>query len=227
MAGPDQGPRAATASELTAQLEAERQGVPFVVYRDSAGEQCLIALGEGQGPVSIGRRPTADVCLDWDGEVSGLHAQLEPAGGEWTLVDDGLSRNGSYVNGERVRGRRRLRERDMLRFGSTSVLYRAPADGISDSTVASTGVLTAASLSDAQRRVLIALCRPFKDSSQYATPATNQQIAAELFVSVEAVKSHLRALFGKFEVDDLPQNTKRLALAERAMKSGLVSEREL
>ena len=56
-----------------------------------------------------------------------MHAELEPTGGEWTLVDDGLSRNGSYVNGERVTGRRRLRDRDMLRFGRTVVLYRAPA----------------------------------------------------------------------------------------------------
>ena len=53
-------------------------------------------------------------------------------------------------------------------------------------------------LSEAQRRVLVALCRPFKESSGYATPATNQQIAAELFLTVDAVKTHLRALFAKF-----------------------------
>ena len=56
-------------------------------------------------------------------------------------------------------------------------------------------------LTPAQRRVLVALCRPFKDST-YATPATNQQIADELVVSVDAVKSTLRALFEVFGVDD-------------------------
>jgi pSer/pThr/pTyr-binding forkhead associated (FHA) protein len=152
---------------------------------------------------------------------------LELVGGECTLVDDGLSRNGSYVNGDRVHGRRRLRDGDVLRFGNTLVQYREPVAETGDSTVAATGILTSASLSDAQRRVLVALCRPFKDGSEFATPATNQQIADELFLSVEAVKTHLRALFGKFEVEDLPQNRKRLALAERALQSGLVSARDL
>ncbi len=47
----------------------------------------------------------------------------------WTIADDGLSRNGTYVNGDRIRGRRRLAERDQLRFGETSVVFRAPAAG--------------------------------------------------------------------------------------------------
>ena len=66
--------------------------------------------------------------------------------------------------------------------------------------------------------MLIALCRPFKDST-YATPATNQQIADELVVSVDAVKSTLRALFEVFGVDALPQNQKRASLALQAMRT--------
>jgi hypothetical protein len=37
----------------------------------------------------------------------------------------------------------------------------------------------------------------------------NQQIAEELFLSLDAVKSHLRSLFHKFGIDQLPQNQKR------------------
>ena len=69
--------------------------------------------------------------------------------------------------------------------------------------------------------VLEALCRPYKDT-ELATPATNQQIAEELFLSVDAVKAHLRALFGAFGLEDLPQNQKRSVLAMRAMQLGLV-----
>jgi DNA-binding CsgD family transcriptional regulator len=87
--------------------------------------------------------------------------------------------------------------------------------------------LVAASLSETQRKVLIALCRPFRDGAAHATPATNQQIAGELYLSVQAVKAHLRALFEKFSVEDLPQNSKRAALVERAMHSGLISGRDL
>ena len=75
--------------------------------------------------------------------------------------------------------------------------------------------------------MLVALCRPFKDDDGFAAPATNQQIAAELFLSVDAVKGHLRTLFAKFGVDELPQMQKRLRLAERAFQTGVVTEREL
>ena len=34
---------------------------------------------------------------------------------DWTVVDDGLSRNGTYVNGERIHGRRRLVDGDTPR----------------------------------------------------------------------------------------------------------------
>ena len=49
----------------------------------------------------------------------------------------------------------------------------------------------------------------------------------ELFLSVEAVKTHLRVLFGKFGVEDLPQNQKRARLVERAFQTGIVNERDL
>jgi predicted component of type VI protein secretion system len=127
MTSAEPGPHAATAPELKAQIEAERTGHPFLVYRDEAGEQRLVAVGEGATELWVGRSSSADVRLVWDEEVSALHAQLEVVRDECTLVDEGLSRNGSYVNGERVSGRQRLRDGDMLRFGRTVVLYRAPA----------------------------------------------------------------------------------------------------
>jgi hypothetical protein len=46
-------------------------------------------------------------------------------------------------------------------------------------------------------------------------------------LSLDAVKGHLRGLFAKFEVDSLPQNEKRLRLAERALNSAAVSVAEL
>ncbi len=221
------GPKAVTAAELKAQIEAERVGRPFLVYRDAEGEQLLLPVSPGSSGLWLGRSGSADLRLHWDEEVSSLHAQIEVVGEECVLVDDGLSRNGSYVNGERVRGRRRLRDRDMLRIGRTVILYRVPEDSATGSTVAAADALAAADVSPAQRRVLIALCRPFKDSAAFATPATNQQIAAELSLSTDAVKAHLRALFDKFDLGDVPQNRKRVALVERALQSGLISERDL
>jgi pSer/pThr/pTyr-binding forkhead associated (FHA) protein len=158
--------------------------------------------------------------------VSALHAIVELLAGELTLVDDGLSRNGSYVNGERVRGMRRLRDHDMLRIGTTVVLVRIPSDAARRSTSAASKALIVPVLSEQQRRVLHVLSRPLRDGSVSAAPATNQEIADELHLSVAAVKLHLRALFEKFGIAHLPQNAKRLVLAQQALRSGLLTEHE-
>jgi DNA-binding NarL/FixJ family response regulator len=72
--------------------------------------------------------------------------------------------------------------------------------------------------------VLTALCRPYAEGRPYATPASNQQIAEELVLSLDAVKTHLRGLFGKFGIEDLPQNQKRARMAELALEFGLISD---
>ena len=217
----------ASAPELKAQIEAERAGRPFLVYRDGEEEQVIATVEPGTEELWVGRAESAGLRLAWDEEVSALHAQVEVVRDECTLVDDGLSRNGSYVNGERVHGRRHLRDADVLRFGRTEVLYRRPGEGGAEETVIASEAPAAASISPAQRKVLVALCRPYKDGGKFATPATNQEIAAELHLSVDAVKTHMRALFEKLAVGDLPQNQKRVALAERALNAGAVSQRDL
>lgn len=219
--------RAASAPELKAQIEAERDGRPFLVFRDGDDEQRIVAVEPGAAELWVGRSESADVRLEWDEEVSGLHAQIEVVRDECTLVDDGLSRNGSFVNEERVHGRRHLRDGDTVRFGRTAVAYRRPGEGASEATVIATDVPAAATVSPAQRKVLLALCRPYKDGGNFATPATNQEIGAELHLSVDAVKTHMRALFEKLGVGDLPQNQKRVALVERALQSGAISKRDL
>jgi hypothetical protein len=215
-----------SAPELKAQIEAERAGRPFLVFRDGGGEQVILPV-EFDAELWVGRGGSADVRLEWDEEVSGLHAQIEVVRGECTLVDDGLSRNGSFVNEERVHGRRHLRDGDSLRFGRTLLVYRRPGEDAPEATVIAGEVPGAATVSPAQRKVLLALCRPYKDNDSFATPATNQQIGEELHLSLDAVKTHMRALFEKLEVGDLPQNQKRVALAERALQTGIVNRREL
>jgi hypothetical protein len=81
-------------------------------------------------------------------------------------------------------------------------------------------------ISQTQRRVLVALCRPLRDSP-YASPATNQQIGGEVHLGVDAVKVHLRALYRRLGIEHLPQNEKRARLAELAFHRGLVSDRDL
>jgi hypothetical protein len=77
-------------------------------------------------------------------------------------------------------------------------------------------------LTDTQLGILAALCRPIAAGNSYATPATNQEIAEEVFLSVDAVKGHLRTLYRKFGIEDLPHNQKRARLVELAIEGGYV-----
>jgi pSer/pThr/pTyr-binding forkhead associated (FHA) protein len=218
--------RPAKGSELQAIFQAERDGTAFLIDRPPGGDLRITRAGDAKPTLTIGRNVAADLGLSWDDQVSGLHAEIQHLAGELTLVDDGLSRNGSYVNGERVHGRRRLRDGDMLRFGASVVQVRIPGDAERQATSTARESPGNLLLSPQQRRVLIALCRPLKNVDASAAPSTNQQVAEELSLSVAAVKMHLRALFEKFDVADLPQNQKRLALVRRALLSGLLTDSE-
>jgi pSer/pThr/pTyr-binding forkhead associated (FHA) protein len=220
------GPHQSTPAELRERLAAERRGLPFLIYRDESGQR-LVRLDGERMRLTVGRSPENDVCLEWDEEVSRLHAELERVGEHWLVVDDGVSRNGTFVAGERINGRRRLQDGDAIRLGGTTVVFRKPGGPVSLTTRVSDERDIAASVTEAQRRVLVALCRPFKGGGSYATPATNPQIAAELVLTVAAVKTHLRALFKAFGLDDLPQQAKRLQLVALAFSTGVVTDRDL
>jgi pSer/pThr/pTyr-binding forkhead associated (FHA) protein len=216
-----------SAPELRERLEAERTGLPFLLFRTPQDEQRIVLLGEHRDRLVLGRGEDADLRLAWDGEISRVHAFLDRVGDEWTLVDDGLSRNGSFVNGERIHGRRRLEHGDDLRLGETTLTFLHPDARGGGSTITAAERAAALGLSDTQRRVLLALARPFKDATAFTVPATNREIAEALYLSQDAVKGHLRALFRKFGVDDLQQNAKRAALVERALATGAITRREL
>jgi hypothetical protein len=176
--------------------------------------------------VTIGRLETCDIPLAWDREVSRLHARLEQASSDWTVVDDGLSRNGSYVNQERLVGARRLLDGDTILVGQTAIVFRAPTQQFGEPTTAGATEVMHESVSAGDRRLLVALCRPLRDPEQLV-PATNQAIAKELCVSVSAVKKRMAALYIRFELAHLPQAEKRSRLAVLALHTGLVARRDL
>ena len=221
MEGPSPALKPESAREVVDRLAAQRTGAPYLLFRDGDRRQRILVLQEEPPLVHIGRGPACEVALPWDTEVSRVHAILERSGGHWTLVDDGLSRNGSFVNGHRVRGRKRLANGDELAVGRTRLLYVSasePALAPTDTTKEH----ERPQLSGAQERVLLALCRPLL-ADPFAGPASNREIAEALFVSVDTVKSHLQVLFDRFGIGELPQNRKRAELARRAIESGAVA----
>ncbi|MGD1051431.1 MAG: FHA domain-containing protein [Solirubrobacteraceae bacterium] len=217
-----ESPVVRSGGEVKERLSAERTGRAFLVLRDGEERQRIVPLDNDARPrVTLGRSERADVAISWDGEVSRLHAEIESVAGEWIVVDDGLSSNGTFVNGGRIAGRRRLSDGDAIRVGATVILFRNPQSAPQPTLRGSVGV-TIDQLSDSQRRVLVALCRPYAGSQHLASPASNQQISEELHLSVDAVKANLRSMYQRFGVSRLPQNQKRAQLAERAIAWGLV-----
>jgi DNA-binding NarL/FixJ family response regulator len=105
-------------------------------------------------------------------------------------------------------------------------VYREPSSGRgSESTARAPGTPSTVQLTETQRRVLIALARPIVEETS-ATPATNPQIAAEVFLSVDAVKAHLRTLFERFDLTELPQNEKRSRLVSIVLGSGVLARHD-
>jgi hypothetical protein len=140
--------------------------------------------------------------------------------------EDWINHAGTRIENAEKIGARGDVDGDLLRVGQTTIAYRRPEAEDSMPTQVAGVRLTLTDLPPTQRQVLLALAQPYK-TNEFAVPATNQDIANELHLSVDAVKSHLRALFQRFGIEHLPQNQKRSRLVAEALQSGLISTRDL
>ena len=172
--------------------------------------------------VTIGQSDTNDVPIPFDHTVSRVHAVLERVASSW-CVRDLASRNGTFVNGERIWGERPLRSGDEIRVGGTRLIARVEdPGGREDATV---GAETGPNLTPRERDVLVALCRSMVPGDVFREPASIRQIAGELVVTEAAVKQHLTRLYDKFEVFE--REGRRARLANEAIRRGAVSTAEI
>ncbi|MDI9939172.1 FHA domain-containing protein [Rhodococcus sp. IEGM 1351] len=195
---------------------------PTLTYTDR-GYTHQIPLSPDRSPIIVGRSAHADLSLRTDPDISRLHATVERIGIYWTITDESLSRNGTFVNGTRIRGRQTLHPGDVIRIGESTLTYHGePATECGVTNIGDT-IDTPIDLTPAQHIVLTELCRPFHDGTDHPIAASNQQIADALNVSTETVKSHLRAICTKFDIDDLPRNQKRARLVALALTNNIVT----
>ena len=202
-----------------------RPGTPFSSCETTRTTQRIVALADERArPRSSAAAPDSDVAIEWDDRVRARTPSSRGVGRRWYVEDDGLSRNGTFVNEQRVHGASGLRDGDVIRVGHTTIVFRTPpADAATSlATAPESRLAPAPPLSAGQRRVLEALCRPCLAPGGPHPPATNEQIAAELHLSVDAVKAHLRQLFRRFDIEELPQIQKRTALVRIAIETGIL-----
>ena len=206
------------AADLKARIEAERTGQAFVFWKDGDARQQILLFDPDVERITVGRRGDQDIVLDWDKQVSRAHALLEKRGGDWTLIDE-LSQNGSHVNGDRLKKRVRLKHKDVMCFGSTRVTFLDRASAEETDSTARAAEETWAPMSARDRDVLRALCRPLVDDSS-GLPASNEEIAAEVALSVDSVKARLRVQYERYGLVDLRQGEKRARLARLLLSNG-------
>jgi hypothetical protein len=212
--------------ELAARKAVEDLGERFLIYRDDEGRQVIHTLGGNHPSVTIGRRDEADVTIPWDPELSRLHASLDLRAGEWTISDDGFSQNGTWVNGLRLTGRRRLSDGDLVRVGRTIIAYCDPVPIGTGPTLVPGELSATPRFSEQQQRVLRALCRPLFVDGEGINPSTDEQVAEATGIALEAVVVELDHLGRALGLEDMPHADQRAEVALLAMRSGLVSADE-
>ena len=179
----------------------------------------LVALDKDK--VTIGSHDSNDVVLSADRTVSRLHAVLEAFPAGWSVRDMG-SRNGTFVNGQKLAGDRVLGPGDEVRIGRTRLVLRGGSQREHTATEAAQPPPT---LTRRERDVLVALCRPVLSGDVFTEPASIRAMAAELVVSEAAVKQHLLNLYDKFAIYGV--DNRRLELANQAVRRGAVSIADL
>ena len=207
--GPSPAPVATRAPAVPAYVEIVGAGPPELFPLDRP----RVTIGRGQGN---------DVCLRTDRLVSEMHAVIEFYGASFTVRDLGSS-NGTFLNGRRLTAERALHSGDRIELGRTVVRFTSsPAMPV----LRTDRSPSPPALSDEERQVVRALCRPLLTAGPAAEPAGIAEVAQALGVDESVVKFHLADLYDKFGIQDGVQS-RRVALAEEAVLRRVVTPADL
>ena len=147
--------------------------------------------------------------------------------GEWTICDDGWSQNGTWVNGLRLAGRRRLADGDLVKIGRTIIGFHQP--GVERARADDGGgraVSATPRFSEQQQRILRALCRPLFADGDGFNPSSDLEVADATGIDVDVVTQELDLLARLFGLEDMPRPERRAEVALLAVRSGLVGADE-
>jgi hypothetical protein len=220
-----------TLGSQTPEEHEERQsaldrGDPFLLFRDGDGHQRIVPLSEPAEAITIGRRFEADISLPWDPEASRLHAELSFRAGEWTICDDGWSQNGTWVNGLRLAGRRRLADGDLVKIGRTILGFQQPGSHGPGPTMVQGELSGTPRFSEQQQQILRALCKPLFADGDGFNPSSDLEVSDATGIDVDVVTQELDLLARLFGLEDMPRPERRAEVALLAVRSGLVGADE-
>ncbi len=187
--------------------------------RDQPGLHSVELVGD-RTSVLIGRAPDATVCLPDDDAVSRTHAELTQVDGVWLLEDVGSLAGTFLLRGGRTRrviGRARLHHGDRVKVGRTILRFQDPPTPTEQ--IATVQIDDhAIALTKREQQVLDAMCEDTL-SGKGGWP-TDSALAERLGIEKSTVKTHVRNLFAKFDLDATPTGQKRARLVQRASDEG-------
>lgn len=207
------------------EVDAERAGEPFLLLEADQEGVRIISL-DAEGTLTIGRGPNVDLDLAADTEVSRHHAEIRRDGERWAVLDDGMSRNGSFVNEVRVKGWQALEDGDSLRVGRTELRFRDPVrepDEPDDEPVEEVATAAPVHVSTEQKRMLIALCAPLAEGHEGAAPATPAELAEALDSDEATIERELAVLAERYGAGSDDPFATRERVAEVVLRAGVIS----
>lgn len=156
----------------------DQPGNLFGLQAKAGGEPHVVSES-----MSVGRDPSSDLVLS-SGKASRRHARVYvEEGALW--VEDLNSTNGTYVNGQKIKGKSVLQDGDSVRFGDLAFTAIAPKppEQSADATILASGetILQGASASSDEKRVKAdAASGPAEDkSASEAPPASAKKKTAK------------------------------------------------
>jgi len=173
----------------------------------------------------VGRADDSGIVIEHDTAVSVVHALLERIGKRW-FVKDLDSRNGTFVNGERIVGERPLRNDDEvgIGIGKTLLVYSDRSVPAYDPT---TPQAPPPPITRREKDVLVELCRPILAGHAFKEPTSVREISKSLYVGEGAIKAHISRLSDKFGILPSAGEKRRVLLANEAIQRGAVTKHDL
>ena len=115
-----------------------------------------------------------------------IHAEVVRLGRRWLIVDEGISRNGTFVNEKRLSGRWRLRHGDAVRVGRTTLAFHDASPRERDTTT----ILDQVHLTDTITLLFTDLVGSTEALTRLGDDAWDRQRRAHFSVLRRAVDEH-------------------------------------
>jgi len=212
-------PRATNEFRLEAAVRAE--GHAYVRYRDGNTFRVASLQSAPTSVLYIGRDEGCAIDIQHDERVSRRHARIIFGAGRWS-IEDGPSRNGTFVDGKPAVGERILTEGSRIVVGRTVLSFHAAPSAPVIPTLADEPEQRRLHPNATQRKVLVELARPFMvRSAEVPVPPTNGAIAEILGYQVTTIRDAISNLYSQAKLAR-GTSAQRSELVRLAIREGTI-----